>query len=128
MTAFRTVSKDVACSLLPLHAVEGQKLSSGLFIAAPKTNLVPLTVKADYLPLGLYTGDTVYVPLEEGQTSWGKRKLNVAGIGDFILVPGEKICLVAPANNYLTSDPPVNRLAEVAHPIATQPERRGNHP
>lgn len=90
----RTVNKDVACTPFPAHAVEAQKLPSGLVLCAPRTNLAALTVMADYEPLKLHKGDVAYVPLEFANSVWGKRKLTVPQVGEFILVPADQIHLV----------------------------------
>jgi hypothetical protein len=91
--SLKTVNKDIACSPFPAHSVEPKKLASGFVMAAPRTNLVPLKVLADYAPFGLYVGDTVWVPLEFSNSVWGKRRLDI-GQGEFILVPADQVHLV----------------------------------
>ena len=93
----RTVNKDIACSPFPTHAVEPQRNSSGLVLAPLRTNLVPLKVLADYEPLKLVAGDVVYVPLEFANSTWGKRKLTVPGVDEFILVPADQVHIVRSA-------------------------------
>ncbi len=95
--AYRTVNKDIACSRFPNHGVEAVKQASGFITTAPRTNLVPLSVLADYEPLGLKVGDQVLVPLEFANAPWGKRVLKVEGIGEFILVPADQAHLVKPS-------------------------------
>ena len=92
--AIKTINKDVACSCFVTRSIEPQRHASGFVSAAPKTNLVALSVKADYSTLGLVTGDIVYVPQEYCNSAWGKRVLTVDGVGEFILVPAEHIFLV----------------------------------
>lgn len=96
--AYNTVNKDIACTPMSAHAVEAVKQASGMYIAAPRTNLVALTVLAGYEPLGLVVGDLVYVPQEFSQFPWGKRKLKVEGVGEFILVPADQVHLVKKAS------------------------------
>lgn len=92
---YRTANKDIACTPFPNHTVEAKKTASGFLVSAPRTNLVPLTVLADYAPLGLHAGDIIYSPLEFSKSPWGARKLTVAGIEEFILVPAEQVYLIA---------------------------------
>lgn len=94
MATFRTVGKDVACSPFKTHTVEPVKQASGFVMAAPRSNLIPLIVMAEYTTLGLMPGDTVFVPQEYCGTAWAKRKLYIPGIEDFILVPSEQVHLV----------------------------------
>lgn len=93
MTIVKTVGKDVACTPFTTRSIEPVKQASGFVTAAPRTNLVPLRVVADYDLLELTAGDLVYVPQEFCNTPWGKRVLKVEGVGEFILVPADQVHL-----------------------------------
>lgn len=91
---FRTVNKDIACSPFPTHAIEPAISKSGFITAAPRATMCALTVRAEYMPLDLQRGDVVFVPLEFANSVWGKRRISVLGLDEFILVPAEQVCVI----------------------------------
>jgi hypothetical protein len=93
---FKTVNKEVACTPFVTRSIEPQRQASGFITAAPRTNLVALTVLAAHESLGLLPGSQVYVPQEFANSAWGKKVMKLDGVGEFILVPADQIYLTLP--------------------------------
>jgi hypothetical protein len=104
MVTHKSINKDIVCGLFPAQALKPKVNASGI-VTAPKSVLVGLKVKADYVPLGVH-GDhfdarypiqknsVVYVLVQYANSQWAKAVFEHPELGEFILVPSDLVVLV----------------------------------